>query len=635
MRGRQIALILVLAVALGALPITAQGEVEARIIDPRYSVPVPVLAGGSFNITVVPAISGRPVASWIVAPGYNFSLVVDSVLAGGSETVVEVKVPGEVKPELYDLYVKVGGVVLREPRSVWVLAEWPERLQFVQFTDIHIDVVSDGVHSTSYYRAAILLLNALPVQFAIITGDDVDVGSDISSLKLFREVTNTARKPTFIIPGNHDHSQTEEESFRNKYYGLYVGPPTWYRVLGKFLLVGLDTGYEGYIDSVQLRWLEGVLSRHRDKVKIILMHHPLFNYGVFREVQGSYKEAEKLENVMYYSWRDRMEYAREFLRLIEEYGVNAVFSGHVHGDGVVYYNSKTWFVATTTTCGGIRGGDYRGFRIIAIDDEGVVEQLGAPGKDPLRGFSSYNIEKIKAKVAHDAPMSAYSIWIKTLPDFELSLTNASLHFYLNSSITSESYRLFLGADSARGFRIKPYGRYALGEAWIELRPSLDLVLVASSYKDEDPPVAKILMYSPRKPRSGESVLVYVEASDEGWGIKEIYLGYSTNGSQGRIPLLFVQGRTYQARLPPLKAKSVEVRAVAVDFAGNEGSSSEVVINYTVPEEEKPPPEEAKEEKPPEERVEAPPITSLPLILGIVAVGVAAAVVIAYMAYKRR
>ncbi len=587
MTRRRVALVLLtaslLAVALAApLPQTALSALRLRIVDPLYSVPMPVLAGGHFVAKVLAEASVGVEGAWLLAPGSNVTLTLVSTATEGSYLLLNFSVPADTASGLYDLYVRCGGELLASPRSVWVLSEWPSELVFLHFTDIHIDIKVDG-RSSSRYEAAIMLLNNLPVMFAVITGDDVDVGSDVPALRLFREITNRARKPTFIIPGNHDHAQTDEASFRERYYGVYIGPATWYRVIGRFLLVGLDTGLEGFLDSAQLRWLEGVLSEHRDKVKVLLMHHPLFNYATFGRVRGSWREVEKIRNV-YSSWRDHMDSAKELLRLIEEYNVTLVLAGHVHGDATVLYNDRTWFVTTTTTCAGIRSGDYRGFRIIRLSDRGEVLQLGVPGKNPLAGFSSFNIDLLKVAYVSDPQLKACTVKVSVAPGFELAIENLTVCYYVNGSVPASEYELYGDVDRVLGREVLSYGALHLVRAVVRVKPGEEFKLTAACYEDETPPEVSIMMYTPRRPVSGkDSVMVYIKAVDEGYGVESVKLVYETPAGAREVRAEHVRGSTYQARIPPLRAKEVKLKAVATDFAGNVGESAELVVSYVVPE----------------------------------------------------
>ena len=622
---RHTLLLLALAI-LAAVPLALA---RPRILDPRYSVPLPLLPGQLLNVTLIDVENATIGGVWITAPGVNYTLKLLNVTAQGDTVVLTLRVPEEVRAGLYDVYVRVGDEVLGEPRSVWLLSAWPSRLLIMHITDVHIDIVTEGVHSTTYFETAMGLLNTLPADLAVITGDCVDVGSDLGALKVFSQVTNRARKPTFIIPGNHDHSQTDSESFSKLYYGRYVGPAYWYRVIGPFLIAGLDLGMEGYPDSQQLKWLEGVLSRHRDKVKIILMHHPFFRYGVFGEINGSWKSIEDLSNVIYSSWAEHMDAAQEFLRIVEENGVRLVLSGHVHGDGVVLYNGVTWFVTTTTTCAGVREGDYRGFRLIEVREDGSVKIYGIPGRDPLKEFSSFNIEEALIRTIPDPELRANTALVRLGRGLGIEPQRIHVYMYLNGTVPADRYALYGNLSLVEGYSLTPYGDLYLANVTLRVQPGVEIQVTASCYKDEWGPEVRLLFYTPRKPVAGrDSVTLYVKAVDEGWGIKEVKVSYTANATRGEVNALRVSPTTYRAVLPPINATALHITVKAVDLAGNT-SVEEGEISYVQPakpQEEQAPSEQAPPPSKPEEA--RPPVpTSLILAIAVVALVVAALVVV--------
>ena len=616
-------------------------EPTPRIIDPVYSVPMPVLPGGVFNITIY--AGGEEVniiGAWILAPGYNFTLEMTANFSSGSNYIITVKVPQEAEPELYDLYVRYSKGVLGSPRSVWILGDWPKNVTFMHFTDVHIGIITDGIPSTHFYDAAITLLNALNIDFAVITGDEVDVGGDAKSLRKFREMTNRARKPIFVIPGNHDHAQTDESTFKEKYYGFYVGPPYWFRVFGDFLIIGLDTGISGYVYPTQLKWLENVLKEYSDKpVKIVLIHHPIFNYGVFGKVTGSWKEINKISGKFYYSWSDNIDAAKEFMRLVEEYNITMVLAGHVHGDSVVLYNNKTWFITTTTTCAGRRSGDYRGFRIISVDNSGRVYAVGVPGSNPFKGFSSYNIEKISVTTSFDKDYKAYAVVVKTSGDFQISSEQAVLYFYVNASIPITDYSFYGNTSLIKGYEYKKFGELYLVKAVVKLAPSQSFKLVFSTYNDTTPPSVKIQLYTPRTPISGkDSVTLYISAVDTGWGLETVKVIYVTASGEGVVPVYYVSERSFRATLPPLRVQNVTVKVIAVDVAGNQAETSPLTISYKAQQQQQQGQQGQQQQQQQEEEKKETEILVTPdltMLIVIISVAVVATVVVLVYALKKR
>ncbi len=569
--------------------IVARGEDHSFFIeDPRYSVPVVTLPNNTFNVTVEGDVKLIDNISelFIVAPGYNYTCKYQVYLKNTTTLIVSAKVPGNTIPELYDIYLKVDTanrtIILHEPRSLWVLKKYPSTIKFIHFTDIHIGIRTDNVWAYEFYYSAINLANVLPVNFVVITGDDVDVGSDIASLKLFRMLTNFLRKPSFIIPGNHDHAGVNTATdFEEKYYGKYIGKRYWYRVIGKFLLIGLDTGSYGYLDKTQLQWLEKVLEKYHEKVKIILMHHPLFGYDARGPIVGSWQEFNKIRNLLYPSWREHSNSTKDLLRLIEEYNVTMVLAGHIHTDRVVIYNNKTYFITTTTTCAGRRQSDYRGFRIIEITDTGKVLEYHDPSRNPFKGMSSYNIEAFKTEFEWPNNFTYFINYIAENKDKGwLILNNATIYLYVNKSLSRKEYKIY-GNNSSTVFI--PYGAYWLVKAMnINIAPGKHVEIIASPFKDNTPPKISMIYYIPRTPLQKSQVTFLLKVNDKGWGVRRVQIIYTYMGENHTLSTYF-NGKYWSSILPPLPgAKNTTIIIIAEDYAGNKAISKPILIRYIVP-----------------------------------------------------
>ncbi len=557
------------------------------IEDPLYSIPAVTVPGGRFNVTLTGTIDevADISALFIVAPGYNYTCSYNIELTNETSLVLSVEVPENTTPELYDIYLKIQEgnktIVLHEPRSLWVLSEYPSTIRFLHYTDIHIGIRTDNVWTYEFYYSAINLANMLPVDFVVITGDDIDVGSDIASLKLFRTLTNFMRKPTFIIPGNHDHAGVDTiTAFEEKYYGKYIGRRYWYRIIGKFLLIGLDTGSYGYLDDAQLKWLEKILEKYNDKVKIILTHHPLFGYDARGYISGTWKEFNKLYSLLYPSWQEHSDSAKEFLRLIEEYNVTMALAGHIHTDRVVIYNNRTYFITTTTTCAGRRESDYRGFRIIEVTSNGRVLKYYEPSRNPFQGMNSYNIEVFETEFKWPNNFTYFVNYMRENNKGWLDISNATLYLYVNRTLSKNEYKIFGNNTS---ITLLPYGDYWLIKATnISVLPGELTELVVSPFIDNDPPTISMIYYTPRNPPQRSQVTFLIKVEDKGWGVRKVEITYTYMGTNRTIPTYF-DGKYWSTILPPLPGvENTTIIVVAEDFAGNRAVSEPLTIKYLVP-----------------------------------------------------
>jgi len=346
-----------------------------------------------------------------------------------------------------------------------------------------------------------------------------------------------------------------------------------------------------------------------------------------------------------------MDSAKEFMRIVDTYGIRLVLAGHVHGDSVVIYKGKTYFITTTTTCGSVRETDYRGFRIITVSKDGTVEIKAPEGKNPLHEFASFNIEKSSITYAVSPDETAYTIVADIKPGFEFELDTITLYFYVNKS--AENYAVYGDYES---YEIKEYGpNYYVAVVERKFEEGEWRVTVAS-FKDEEAPTASIVMWMPRKPVSGkDSITVYVKASDTGWGIDYVRVVYETETLTMEVPAYPTGEDMYQATIPPLKTKEVKIKAVAYDLAGNKVESEVKTITYTVPtpppqqpppqQPQQPPPQQPQQpqpqppQPPPSPPIEVPevqaPTVPSTLILAIIAVAVIVALVVVIIVVKKK
>jgi 3',5'-cyclic AMP phosphodiesterase CpdA len=265
----------------------------------------------------------------------------------------------------------INGGEIYEPKAVWV-GNVTGPLRILQLTDVHVGVILD---MASLYRLihGVLYANSAPVDVVFFTGDHADVGGQPWHHILFVRYASMITKPVFVVPGDHDHLVN---------YRKYQGLPYWYRVVGPYLIIGLDTGFNGYLTDEQVKFYESVLARHPDKVKIVLMHHPPFylrNSYVVETYRGP-QDIDRLSRdptgrrpfyLVYTSYLQNRPAFEKFLNLTFRYRVAVVMSGHVHGGNSTIIINGTYFVTTRTLGGAI--GTSHGFRTYIVYPNGTVK----------------------------------------------------------------------------------------------------------------------------------------------------------------------------------------------------------------------------------------------------------------------
>jgi 3',5'-cyclic AMP phosphodiesterase CpdA len=354
--------------SLFSLLLSATFLIAASIVDPRWGAPIYVTPGGSFNITLDAPAAVNSVA--LAAPGAP--LIQLKFTTSGN--VITANIPPDTPLGLYDIVINGGEIY--EPKAVWV-GNVTGPLRILQLTDEHMGVELD---MASVYRLihGALYANSAPVDVVFFTGDQADVGGQAWHHLLFVRYASTITKPVFVIPGNHDHAGDDPLVNYRRYQGL----PYWYRVVGPYLIIGLDTGFDGYLTNEQVKFYESVLARHPDKVKIVLMHHPPFylqNSYVVETYRGP-QDIDRLSRdptgrspyyLVYTSHLQNRAGFEKFLNLTFRYRVAVVMSGHVHGGNSTIIINGTYFVTTRTLGGSID--TSHGFRTYVVFPNGTVK----------------------------------------------------------------------------------------------------------------------------------------------------------------------------------------------------------------------------------------------------------------------
>lgn len=164
--------------------------------------------------------------------------------------------------------------------------------------------------------------------FAVHGGDFVAQNKEDRYRFFFRESAEVREKtPVFFIPGNHDvYDKNHTYSLQN--FLKYCGPDHYWFSLRDVAFVVLNDA-RSTITSDQFHWLESTLRKLKANFThiFVFMHVPPFDP---RE-DMSYCLPEKI--------------GKRFMRLMEAFGVNYVFSGHLHCYFREVINGVTYIVA--------------------------------------------------------------------------------------------------------------------------------------------------------------------------------------------------------------------------------------------------------------------------------------------------
>jgi 3',5'-cyclic AMP phosphodiesterase CpdA len=225
------------------------------------------------------------------------------------------------------------------------------KVNFAIISDLHIAVpetIWDHQHRFHLVEVSIPALEfvlekleKLPLDFLLIPGDLTQHGEPENHLWLQNRLQSLPF-PVYVIPGNHDiptvrntEKSIAPEDFPQYYQNLgYQNTNQLYytsEIKPGLQLIALNSNQfnaegeqMGLLDESQLIWLKNILNKCRNKVKLLMIHH-----NVIEHLPGqSNHELGK---------RYMLDNADKLLEILEEYGVNLIFTGHLHVQDISQY----------------------------------------------------------------------------------------------------------------------------------------------------------------------------------------------------------------------------------------------------------------------------------------------------------
>jgi 3',5'-cyclic AMP phosphodiesterase CpdA len=242
---------------------------------------------------------------------------------------------------------------------------------FVQISDTHV-----GVKQTAYnarFAEVIRQINELKPAFVIHTGDALQSWSP-ENAALFKEMTAKLSPPIYIAPGNHDIQGLKSKGFEavkvwNDAFG--TDQPSFEHEGCVF--IGLDSSLWNSgipAEKEQMARLKSELRKAKGK-RILIFEHHLYFLDKPSDPNGSY-------------WTVDEPTRGEVLKLLKQYRVEAVLTGHVHRflqssfDGISFISTP----ATSFSCSEDKG--LTGYRVFSISPGGFttrfvdLRRAGAP-----------------------------------------------------------------------------------------------------------------------------------------------------------------------------------------------------------------------------------------------------------------
>ena len=233
---------------------------------------------------------------------------------------------------------------------------------FIQLSDPQMGFISNNMDveaESELFTKTVEYINRTKPAFVVITGDFVNIRTDMTQINAFKEITALIDKkiPVYLVPGNHDiglNPSGEEIDFYMKLYGY----DRFYFDYGGVCFAGLNSCYIKAgtpQEQEQLEWLQTVFSKHKSNRKVIFLHHPFFAKSI--------EEAEAYFNLP-------VEKRKDYFRLFKENNTKAVFAGHHHNNAEGSYDGID--MITTSSIGKQLGNVKPGFREITVYPDSIV-----------------------------------------------------------------------------------------------------------------------------------------------------------------------------------------------------------------------------------------------------------------------
>jgi hypothetical protein len=249
-------------------------------------------------------------------------------------------------------------------------------LTFIHASDTHISAAS--LARTQRLRA---LVDSIRPGFLLITGDlirdalRVPEAEAVGYYELFMKERDAFRTPVFTVPGNHEVFGIERDTSRvpvthplygRAMYRRYLGPDYYSFTRGGVHFVGLNTvgiddqRYYGYVDSLQLAWLERDLALVPSAMPVVTFDHIPFFTTV--EMLNGYSDRPPAPSLITVNgktvYRHTVSNAGDVLAVLRKRRHVLALGGHMHATERIEYEmtgGKTRFHQVSAVVGNARG----------------------------------------------------------------------------------------------------------------------------------------------------------------------------------------------------------------------------------------------------------------------------------------
>ena len=504
-----------------------------NVLYPRLAAPLFTKPGSMISVYVSGVVDVSNMEAFDDVRGNRFPLDINSVWRFTDDrdgavitdiTVIDVYVPDDAVPGLYDLVVSTNDGVYREPNALVIVDEFPDVYVIGHISDTHLGGWG-GKYIAPYenFDKAIYSMEALGVDIVACSGDFIEQTKE-EGIKHVIDILSKSTIPFTVAPGNTDYFFNDKGLFLIE---KYFGPDSSVVDMGKGIIVNIDAETGDIAEEVVYDWINSTLYHYRDlNLKILNSHYPNWDNTVVSQAFIDF-----------------------FRAMNERYGISLFLNGHIHRNTKKV--SETTGILTITTTSTEVSSEFLGFRLIYAHSDGSIEAFDNMIYNLEQFYVDYSQDNFFTSTGQTAVVyNGLGSEVGLTLLFKMRDTGEAL--YLNGSPIGEGVYEF--SDDGSKFKTL--------ELEVTVKPGERRVFVVSQGVDESPPTIDVEVKSFKQ-------YYYFKASvsDEGTGVAVTMYYYSLdNSTWNECDYIIIDSWPYPS--VPKEYESFFYKIVLADYAGN-------------------------------------------------------------------
>ena len=247
-------------------------------------------------------------------------------------------------------------------------SDMPKRIALVSDTHTNPGTNVDRARYQGYLEQVIAEVNDAKVDVVLMAGDLTEDGSP-EELASFREQIKRFRAPVLFVPGNHDVGNKlipgkggTVTAKRVANYEMKMGPSFFVRQLAGVRVIGINSPIFGSgFPQEQAMWklLEKELAKPSPQPTVVFSHYPAF-VKTPGEGGGDY-------------WNIEPEPRRRLLALLQQGGVRAMLTGHLHRELINRHEGILYATTPPVSFGLPAGKQAEGWTLVTLPAQGEAQ----------------------------------------------------------------------------------------------------------------------------------------------------------------------------------------------------------------------------------------------------------------------